>query len=76
KEYTAIIREETEHLSLLIKNLFELARLDQSRFVIEREEIRLCDMIQSVADRMEPLFKEKQVTYTVNCADNNVLALV
>ena len=76
KEYTAIIREETEHLSLLIKNLFELARLDQSRFVIEREEVRLCDLIQSVADRMRPLFKEKQVTYTVNCADNNVLAFV
>ncbi|MFD2760403.1 sensor histidine kinase [Lentibacillus juripiscarius] len=76
KEYAAIIREETEYLSVLIKNLFDLARLDQSRFIIEREEVQLCDLIQSVADRMKPAFEEENIIFTANCTDGGEVAFV
>lgn len=34
KEYADIIREETEQLTVLIKNLFDLAKIDQNNFLI------------------------------------------
>src|SRR5699024_3981652 len=37
KEYLDIIREETEHLTVLVKNLFDLAKMDENKFVISRK---------------------------------------
>ncbi|QKY68794.1 HAMP domain-containing sensor histidine kinase [Lentibacillus sp. CBA3610] len=66
QEYTAIIREETEHLALLIKNLFDLAKIDQNKFVIEQKKVRLSDLIQTVEDRTTPVFAEENITFTVH----------
>ncbi|TRM12130.1 HAMP domain-containing histidine kinase [Lentibacillus cibarius] len=72
KTYTAIIREESEHLSDLIKNLFDLAKMDQNRFVIEREDTLLCELIYTVAERMEPLFEEDGIFLNVHCAEESM----
>src|SRR5699024_3739187 len=48
EEYIKIIREETDQLTVLIKNLFKLAKIDQNNFVIKRERVKLCELIQSV----------------------------
>src|SRR5699024_4318058 len=41
KEYLDIIREETEHLTVLVKNLFDLAKMDENKFVINRKSVSL-----------------------------------
>lgn len=72
KEYITIIREESEHLSILIKNLFELAKLDRNKFVIQREEVFLCELIQSVANRVTPAFIEKNIAFSVSCPKDTI----
>ncbi|MFD1040235.1 ATP-binding protein [Virgibacillus byunsanensis] len=67
KEYITIIREESEHLSILIKNLFELAKMDENKFSVQREEVSLCTVIQTVADRVNPAFSDKDITLFVSC---------
>ncbi|MGP4108690.1 ATP-binding protein [Virgibacillus sp. L01] len=72
KEYITIIREESEHLSILIRNLFELAKMDRNRFTIHREEVFLHKFIHSIADRIKPAFAEKNIDFTIKCPENSV----
>src|SRR5699024_614535 len=68
KEYIKIIREETEQLTVLIKNLFDLAKMDQNSFVIGQKRVILYDLIQTVIDLVTPVFAEEQLTLSVKCS--------
>lgn len=70
KEYIAIIREETEQLTLLVKDLFELAKMDQNQFIIKREHINLHELIQLVVSRISPAFAEKNIKLTIICSSD------
>ncbi|UOQ83960.1 sensor histidine kinase [Gracilibacillus salinarum] len=72
EEYIGIIREETEQLNVLIKNLFELAQMDQNQFDIKREKVVLGELIQSLADRIRPAYSEKNISFLVNCPNDTV----
>src|SRR5699024_206586 len=67
KEYIDIVREETEHLNGLIRNLFELAKIDQNQFIIYREKFVLAKLIHSLAERIKPAYAEKNITLSVSC---------
>lgn len=75
KEYTAIIRDETDQLSELVKNLFELAKIDQNKFLIKREDALLCDLIKTAAERFHPVFAEKSILFSI-CCPKDIIALV
>src|SRR5690625_7441289 len=61
KEYADIIREETEQLTVLIKNLFDLAKIDQNNFLIRREKVAICEIIQNVVELIQPVLTEKNI---------------
>ncbi|UOQ83974.1 sensor histidine kinase [Gracilibacillus salinarum] len=69
-KYSTIIKEEAEQLSILIKNLFDLAKVDQHNFVINQEWILLDQIIQSVIRRMKPAFDNKNISVVVQCPEN------
>ncbi|TFB25015.1 HAMP domain-containing histidine kinase [Filobacillus milosensis] len=75
RKYSLIIKEEAEQLSLLVKNLFDLAKVDQNKFDINKEWVSLCEIIQSVTERMRPAFNEKQLTIDTKCPAD-LIALV
>lgn len=68
KEYIEIIHEETEQLTILIKNLFDLAKMDQNNFLIKREQVILYDLIQTVVGFVTPVFAEKHIICSVKCS--------
>ncbi|WP_040980529.1 MULTISPECIES: ATP-binding protein [Oceanobacillus] len=72
KEYIEIIREEAEQLTVLIKNLFELAKIDQNNFMIRRERVNLCELIQRLIERIRPALAEKDISLHVNCPDEMI----
>lgn len=72
EEYVNIIREETEQLNVLIKNLFELAKIDQNNFDIHPEMIPLKDLVESMANRIRPAFAEKKITFSVSCPEETI----
>ncbi|MUK89215.1 HAMP domain-containing protein [Ornithinibacillus sp. L9] len=74
-EYISIIREETEQLNVLIKNLLELAKMDQNNFVIQRENVRLCDLIKSISNLIRPALLEKDIMLSVSCS-KEIIAFV
>ncbi|WP_108671403.1 sensor histidine kinase [Peribacillus acanthi] len=65
--YFNIIHEESQHLSQLIKELFQLARLDQNAFTIKKERINIASYLQVIYERVLPAFKEKQIQLKVDC---------
>ncbi|MFA1822190.1 sensor histidine kinase [Virgibacillus oceani] len=72
EQYIDIIREETDQLNVLIKNLFELAKIDHNKFVIKREKVVLEGLIQNLADRLRPAYAEKDISLLVNCPIDTV----
>ncbi|ANU24243.1 sensor histidine kinase [Planococcus donghaensis] len=70
EEYLNIIREETAHLTLLIKNLFDLAELDRNQFTIEQRDVSISELLNSVAVLVKPAFADKQLTLSVQCSEN------
>ena len=55
-----IIQEETEHLADLIKNLFELAKIDHNEFAITKERVVFSTLIETVLARIHPALNEKK----------------
>lgn len=72
REYIAIIREETAHLTELIRQLFELAQMDHNQFSIKKENFSLDVLFQSVAALVRPAFDEKQISLSVSCEKGTV----
>ncbi|GAA0413230.1 HAMP domain-containing sensor histidine kinase [Virgibacillus salarius] len=70
KEYISIIREETENLSILIKHLFELAKMDQHSFPIRREKVFLKQLVTSIVDFITPVLEKKDVALFVRCPNH------
>ena len=66
-EYADIIREETEELTVLIKNLFDLAKIDQNNFIIRREKVAICEIVQNVVELTQPILTKKSILINVNC---------
>ncbi|MFC2947047.1 sensor histidine kinase [Virgibacillus sediminis] len=69
KKYIHIVREETEQLAALIKNLFDLAKMDQNNFTIQRQEVNLKRFADSIAELVEPVFSAKDITLRVICPE-------
>lgn len=75
EEYVEIIREETEQLTFLIKNLFQLAKIDQNNFLINREDVVMCELINNISERIRPALREKKIRLRVNC-DDRIIAFI
>ncbi len=69
-KYSSIIKEEAEQLSILIKNLFDLAKVDQNKFVINQKLVPLCDIIQTVIRRLKPAFLDKKLRVEADCPNH------
>jgi signal transduction histidine kinase len=70
EKYLTIIVEETNRLTLLVKELFELAKLDQNVFVIEKETIHLNEFFTKTKQKFSPIFQEQQMNFEVMCQSN------
>ncbi|MBE4906929.1 HAMP domain-containing protein [Bacillus luteolus] len=66
-KYLHIIYEESEHLSSLVKDLFELAKIDQHSFVIKKEKVSMCEFIKNLTQKIEPALHKKKINLIVTC---------
>ncbi|WP_445478554.1 ATP-binding protein [Lysinibacillus irui] len=73
QKYLAIIIEETNRLSRLIKDLFDLAKMDENSFVIEKQCIQLHSFITSMEEKLHPAFQEKGIYFNVHCENGLLL---
>ncbi|WP_142829197.1 sensor histidine kinase [Planococcus soli] len=70
EEYMNIIREEAAHLTMLVGNLFDLAKLDRNQFTIEQRDGSIAELLGSVAVLVKPAFDEEQIELSMDCSDD------
>ncbi|WP_075039338.1 ATP-binding protein [Anoxybacillus sp. MB8] len=69
-KYLSIIYEEAEHMQKLVKDLFELAKMDQHSFQIKKEPISLCLFLKKIYEKMYPAFHTKNMSLVYRCEEN------
>nr|WP_263324864.1 cell wall metabolism sensor histidine kinase WalK [Neobacillus sp. Marseille-Q6967] len=69
-QYLTIIQEEAQRVSRLVKELFDLAKLDQNHFSIKKEKVHLNAFLQSTFERVLPAFKDKGINLVLDCPNN------
>lgn len=74
-EYMTIIKEETEQLTALISDLFQLAKMDQHNFNVRREHVDLSELLTSIGERIRPAFTEREMDLTIYCPGNITVSI-
>src|SRR5699024_8655872 len=62
-----------EEVKEYIKNLFQLAKIDQNYFLIRRERVELCGFLQNIVERIQPVLAEKKILLHVNCPNELIV---
>ncbi|WP_144554702.1 cell wall metabolism sensor histidine kinase WalK [Bacillus sp. X1(2014)] len=75
EKYLGIIVEETGKLSKLVKELFNLAKMDENSFSIEKEGVLLRPYLQSILEKVTPALKEHHMELVLECSDSLYLSL-
>ncbi|AQU78365.1 MULTISPECIES: HAMP domain-containing sensor histidine kinase [Planococcus] len=70
EEYMGIIREEAAHLTVLVGNLFELAKLDRNQFTIQKQDVSIVELLTSIAVLVKPAFDDQEIELSVNCEED------
>lgn len=73
QKYLTIIVEESKHVSTLIKDLFDLAKLDHNSFLIQEQSVNLNIFFNSIADKMTLPFKAHGMKLTIECPPNTFI---
>ncbi|KKI88463.1 histidine kinase [Bacillus sp. SA1-12] len=73
--YLHIIHEEADHVSNLLKELFDLAKMDQNTFTISKEQMYLCPFLQTIYRRFLPVFTRKGIHLSFHCHEDLIAAI-
>lgn len=73
--YLNIICEESERVSRLLKELFDLAKLDQNTFTIKTETVDLNPFLKSVYEKVLPAYNNKGISLKLECQDGLLMEL-
>jgi two-component system sensor histidine kinase ArlS len=73
--YLTIIYEESERLSRLLKELFDLVKMDQNTFSINKEKVNLRLFLQSICERVLPAFKNNGANLVFDCQEDLFIEL-
>ncbi|MDN3019706.1 HAMP domain-containing sensor histidine kinase [Paenibacillus sp. BSR1-1] len=65
--YLGIIHEEAVKLAKLVKDLFNLAKMDENSFSIEKEEVHLLPYFQGIIEKVSPALKENNMQLLLSC---------
>ncbi|WP_316252533.1 HAMP domain-containing sensor histidine kinase [Bacillus aquiflavi] len=75
QKYLNIIYEESIRLSNLIKELFELAKIDENTFTIHKENIEICSFFKKIHTKMAPAFYNREIQLEVKCSKNHIVSV-
>ncbi len=74
KKYMEIILQNSENLSKLVNDLFELSKLESNPQMMKPEPLQVAELVQDVADKFQILAKEKNIS--INTIYSKSLPLV
>ncbi|RDU37770.1 two-component sensor histidine kinase [Neobacillus piezotolerans] len=65
--YLSIIHEESGKLAQLIKELFNLAKMDENIFTVEKTGVELKPFFKALFEKLAPVFRERQIDLRLDC---------
>ncbi len=74
KKYLEIILQNSENLSKLVNDLFELSKLESNPKMIQPEPVQVAELVQDVADKFQIMAREKNIS--INTIYSKSLPLV
>ncbi len=75
EEFITIIQEEASNLTKLVKNFFDLAKMDQNQFFIQKERVQLKEFLQQLIMKFMPAFEEKNISLHTSCDDDIIIEI-
>jgi signal transduction histidine kinase len=69
-EYITIIQEEASNVTSLIKDVFDIAKMDKNQFLIQKDWVQLCTYLQDIIVKFKPAYEEKQISLNLSCYEN------
>jgi len=70
ERYLTIIEEEAERMKSLVKNLLELAKIDENSFTVSKSYFFSKSFLNTIYELVEPSFHIKNLTLNLQCKDN------
>lgn len=70
EHYLEIIGEESERMKDLVKNLLDLARMDETSFTISKEYFLARPFIENLCKLVHPSFEMKHIKLNIVCDEN------
>nr|WP_281063599.1 ATP-binding protein [Halobacillus andaensis] len=65
EKYISIIKEESVHLTHMVQELFELAKMDNNSFSMEMQNVNVVPLLHQVKDRLYPVLEEKKMNLMI-----------
>jgi len=69
-KYGSIVQEEANQLNALVRDLFQLAKIDENKFVIRRKDVNVCDVLENVIKRQQLALRGKNITLQFTCEED------
>ncbi|WP_160913982.1 sensor histidine kinase [Halobacillus litoralis] len=69
-KYLNIIKEEATHLTDMVQQLFQLAKMDENSFVIEAQLLDVSCILAEVKEHLEPALEEKKARLVLDVPSN------
>lgn len=70
KRLVADVRKSAEELLATVQNTVDMARFDEGRFTLNREEADMVDVVAGVLGQLEPLAQERGVTLSSQISED------
>ncbi|MGG2016796.1 ATP-binding protein [Bacillus sp. S10(2024)] len=70
EEYLQIIEEETENITELVQDLFELAQLEQHQFTIKKQSTLLLPFAERMVEKIKPSLNKKEMDISLYCQED------
>lgn len=67
KGFLQIISDESNRLNGLIKNLFELAKIDRNSFHIDQDWVNFPKLLNRIQLKLQPAFQEREMELLIHC---------
>ncbi|WP_394219481.1 sensor histidine kinase [Halobacillus trueperi] len=68
--YLNIIKEEATHLTDMVQQLFQLAKMDENTFAIEPEHVDVSLVLEEVKNHLHPVLEEKKTHLLIDVPSN------
>ncbi|WP_019414275.1 HAMP domain-containing sensor histidine kinase [Paenisporosarcina sp. TG20] len=73
QKYLSIIDEESKRMTELVKNLFDLAKMDENSFTVSKQSFESQPFFSHIYNRMYPSFVLKGIQLELKCTENFIV---